>query len=99
MDNMKPIICNIYSELILHKYKCMIHTRGASAMEQNICITTNNCSITVPPAKSDSDVMFCLQSYDGLLIDRLLVYLSYPQDMISTQVIYRFALAQVDCTN
>ena len=47
------------------------------------------------PAKSDSDFMFCLQSYQGLLIDRSLVFLSYPQDRINTQVIYRFALAQV----
>ena len=28
---------------------------------------------TVLPAKSDSDFMFCLQSYHGLLIDRSLV--------------------------
>ena len=37
---------------------------------------------TVLPAKSDSDVKFCLQSYQGLKIDRSLVYESY------TQVIY-----------
>ena len=30
--------------------------------------------ITVVPAKSDSDVMFCLQSYQGLKIDRSLEY-------------------------
>ena len=30
--------------------------------------------ITVLPAKSDSDFMFSLQSYQGLIIDRLLVY-------------------------
>ena len=29
---------------------------------------------TVLPAKSDSDFMFRLQSYQGLLIDRSLVY-------------------------
>ena len=28
----------------------------------------------VLPAKSDSDVMFCLQSYPGLMIDKSLVY-------------------------
>ena len=49
---------------------------------------------TVLPAKSDSDVMFCFQSYQGLIIDRSLSYESYPQeDRINTQVIYRFALA------
>ena len=29
---------------------------------------------TVLPVKSDSDVVFCLQSYQGLRIDRSLVY-------------------------
>ena len=29
---------------------------------------------TVLPAKSDSVAMFCLQSYQGLIIDRTLVY-------------------------
>ena len=29
---------------------------------------------TVVPAKSDSDVMFCLQCYQGLIIDISLVY-------------------------
>ena len=36
--------------------------------------------------------------YQGLIIDRPLVYLSYPQDVINTQVIYRFALAHVEST-
>ena len=36
-----------------------------------ICI---NYHATVLPAKSESDVMFCLQSYQGLRIDRSLVY-------------------------
>ena len=50
---------------------------------------------TVVPVKSDSDVMFCLQSYQGLRIDRSLVVLSYPQDRINTQVIYRFTSIHV----
>ena len=29
---------------------------------------------TILPAMSDSDVMFCLQSYQGLRIDKSLVY-------------------------
>ena len=45
----------------------------------------------VLPAKSDRYVILCLQSYQGLRIDRSLVYLSYLQDRINTQVIYRFA--------
>ena len=53
---------------------------------------------TVLPANSDSDFMLCLQSYQGLIIDRSLVYLSYPEDRINKQVIYRIALAQVKCT-
>ena len=35
---------------------------------------TESTRPTVLPAKSDSDVMFCLQSYQGLIIDRSLVY-------------------------
>ena len=31
-------------------------------------------SMIVMPSKSDSDVMFCLQSYQGLIIERSLVY-------------------------
>ena len=51
---------------------------------------------TVQPAKSDSGVMFCLQSYQDLeSIDHLCIN---PQDRINTQVIYRFVYAQVKCT-
>ena len=32
------------------------------------------CRTSVLPAKTDSDVMFCLQSYQGLMIDIPLVY-------------------------
>ena len=52
---------------------------------------------TVLPAKSDIDVMFYLQRHQGLIIDRSLVYSSYPQDRINIQVIYRFAIAQMEC--
>ena len=31
-------------------------------------------TVTVLPAMSESDVMFCLQSYQGLIIDRSLMY-------------------------
>ena len=44
---------------------------------------------TVVQAKSDSDVMLCLQSYQGLQIDRSLGI--NPICRINTQVIYRFA--------
>ena len=37
-------------------------------------ICTNKIVSTVMLAKSDSDVMFCLQSYWGLIIDRSHVY-------------------------
>ena len=39
-----------------------------SGINNNIIITT------VMLAKSDIDVMFCLQTYQGLIIDRSLVY-------------------------
>ena len=34
----------------------------------------NQGDFTVLPAESDSDAMVCLQSYQGLIIDRSLVY-------------------------
>ena len=46
---------------------------------------------TVLPAKSDSDVMFCLPSYQGLRIDRSLTCVF----ILSAG----FALAQVECTS
>ena len=42
---------------------------------------------TVLPAKSGSDIVFCLQSYPGLRIDR-------PQDRINTQVMYDWRLLE-----
>ena len=39
---------------------------------------------TVLPARSDSDVMFCLQSHWGLRIYRSLMYQYYPVDRINT---------------
>ena len=55
-------------------------------------------STTALPVISDSDFMFCLQNYQGFIINRPLVYKFYPQDRINKQVIDRFALAQVKCT-
>ena len=37
-------------------------------------LNSNSLAFTVLPARSDSDLMFCLQSYQGLRIDRSLVY-------------------------
>ena len=57
--------------------------RLASRAEERIFLSaprrTADSSPTVLPAKSDSDVICCLQSVHGLIIDRSLVYLSYPR--------------------
>ena len=37
-------------------------------------VPRSTSTFTVMPAKSDSDVMFCLQSYQGLITDGSLVY-------------------------
>ena len=42
--------------------------------ERKDLIYVGGCFLTVLPAKSDSGVMFCLQSYQGFIIDRSLVY-------------------------
>ena len=54
--------------------------------------------ITILSAKIDSGGMFCLQHDQELMIDKPLVYESYPQDRINTQVNYQIALDQVECT-
>ena len=38
-----------------------------------ICTLLKKMLSTVVPRKSDSDVIFCLQCYQGLIIDRSLV--------------------------
>ena len=70
------------------------HTMGAAinnafitALERTAtafigCLNTIIVFTTVVPAKSDSDVMLCLQSYQELRIDRSLMYQSYPQDRL-----------------
>ena len=41
---------------------------------RHCCLQLNKETYTVLPAKSDSDAMFCLQSYQGLVSDKSLVY-------------------------
>ena len=59
--------------------------------------TIENTNVTtVVPTKSDSDTILCFQLLSKTLtctlrIDRLLVYVSYPQDRIITQVIFRLS--------
>ena len=58
----------------------MLHGLNVHVVNFQHCITSSNVVIvynqlfTVPPAKSDSDDMFCLQSYQGHVIDKSLVY-------------------------
>ena len=56
-----------------------------NAFSQMHLIKAHSDVSTVLLAKSDSDVMLCLQSYQGLIIDR-------------SHVIYQFALALLECT-
>ena len=62
-------------------WECMLRARGSQERKRSQAKETvvqllrhkqSNC--TVLPAKSDSHVMFCLHSYQGLTIDRSLVY-------------------------
>ena len=63
------IMTDILSGLIRVQNVCKgyIHQQTASG-------ATDRQTVTVLPAKSDSDTMFRLQSYPGLIIDRSLVY-------------------------
>ena len=48
-------------------------TRATTPTTRTTHHTTKMTGIVLP-TKSDSEVMFCLQSYQGLIIDRSLVY-------------------------
>ena len=47
---------------------------GVDGIKCQRLVRPNNVEGTVVPTKSDSGVMFCLQSYHGPRIDRSLVY-------------------------
>ena len=59
---LSPAICFFQNEVMMMK----VEIRSGD----HLFIST----ATVLPAKSDSGVMFCLQSYQGFIIDRSLVY-------------------------
>ena len=52
--------------------KSIFRDRKTIFWEIITCVQWASCSVL--PAKSDSDVMFCLQIYQGLIIDRSSVY-------------------------
>ena len=60
----------------LRALKCYLkyHHSAQSQAPLETQTKVNNSYITVLPAKSDSEVMFCLQRYQGLIINRSLVY-------------------------
>ena len=51
---------------ILHMVQACAYSEDSNNLASDL--------VTVLPAKSDSDVMLCLQSYQGLRIDISLVY-------------------------
>ena len=66
------------------------YNHGPCSSLDQIQIELNEATIVLP-AKSDSDVVFCLQYITDLsLIDHLCINLN-------AQVIYRFTLAKVGC--
>ena len=68
---------NVLSVLIWIQTFCKVYqqtTKVAASKERVKNILLEGFRVTVLPAKSDSGVMFCLQSYHRLRIDRPLVY-------------------------
>ena len=65
-------VCGGYNDLKIKYYLYFAKIKETLSIGTSV----NNCLIvsTVLPAKSDSDVMFGLQSYQGLIIDSSLVY-------------------------
>ena len=59
---------SLYRSNIFKRDNCM---QVAIMLARNL---TSLVSTTVLPAKTDSDVMFCLQRYKGRIVDTPLVY-------------------------
>ena len=70
-------LSNSAIDIFCYNHKYCVDRQGNLAYRRNQRFWSGSYSLTVLPAKSDSDVMFCLQSYQGLMIDRSLVYQSY----------------------
>ena len=71
--------CDFLSDILGVVWKC--HLTIPVSLYQIICQFPHQLAhmfffvvVTVLPAKSDSDIMFCLQSYQGFIIARSLVY-------------------------
>ena len=64
---MKDFVTHYETKGLLENVEaCIVHMDVASLDIHNVS--------TVLPAKSDSDIMVCLQTYKGLIINRSLVY-------------------------
>ena len=61
---------------VLHSCVCLCQCSGVICAQYHglVCDLWHFLAITVLPAKSDSDIMFCLHSYQGLRTDRSFVY-------------------------
>ena len=73
--NLKSNICIFVEFVKLHPVNqyCLMYISFISWFSGTIGFCQNAEWFTVLPAKSDSDVMFCLQSYQGLIINISLV--------------------------
>ena len=75
------LVMHLYTLSHFHKYSdfCKWYSDITLSVQLSIgrVVSAHFCMafvVTVLPAKSDSGVMFCLQSYQGLRIDRSCVY-------------------------
>ena len=98
------IVANHMSRLnYVNMWECIIYRTGLFSLKSSYYHISfdilESKRTTVLPTKSDSDVMFWLHHYQGLIIDRYmcinLILKSYPEDRINTHVIYQFASDQV----
>ena len=75
---LKYSCCTCYQYKRYSYYHLSGHAKDSVTIGVGMLISIQLCVfqlvLTILPAKSDSDVMFCLQSYQGLMIDRSLVY-------------------------
>ena len=66
--------CLIWVQTVCKGYQQKTKIKSITSRQSYNHIKLATDTIYFLPAKSDIDVMFCLQSYQGLIIDRSLVY-------------------------
>ena len=75
--NLNILLFNLSHIQLSTAFKYAVEVQSISIFNHDLAVilaAIQKIASTVLPAKSDSDFMFCSQSYQGIIIDILLVY-------------------------